>query len=524
MNTRNQIFGTYAVKILIAVLVLILASLLYVRLDASRNKSYSLSKATKTTLRSLKGKVVVKVFASDELPQDMSSLNRDLKDMLEEFQSQSRGKLKFEYVRAKNTEDLIDQARQYNIPPFPVTIFEEDKMVSKEIVFGASFEGMGKSSSMYLRPGMETMLEYQVLKQINKLRPEDLPKITVFVDSLALMLQYQSYQDNVATFFLELMENYQIEHTNLLTAPKQTPVMLCLGVVGPLSDLQLYHLDQYLMQGGQVVMLQDRALVRFSDQGTAVEELDSNLFRMLEHYGILIKPNIVLDQECEVVQGGLGIQTPYPFFPKLKPNPKYPYTEGFESIVMNIASELGSMPGSKLKMEPVLQTSGKSNMLLGPQFRIDEALSRGLEPGYLSLPSLTVAAQYSGKFSSFFSEALTDRTFHASSGNTRFILFGDSDFNLEFGAGVFIIHNAIDYLLGRVDMMKLRSPRSSYNRLGADIYMGKHQMQPADPEKTYSRLIQGFKITAILLPLLLLAFVGIYLAARRSAGSEHEKK
>ncbi len=515
MNTRNQIFGTYAIKILIAILVLILASFLYVRLDASRNKSYSLSKATKTSLRSLKDKVVVKVFASKELPQEMSTLNRDLKDMLEEFQNQSRGKLKFEYVRTKNIDELIDQARQYNIPPFTATIFEEDKMVSKEIVFGVSFEGGGKSSSMYLRPGMEAMLEYQLLKQINKLRPEALPEISVFADSLTLLLQYTYYKDNLATFFLELTENYQIVHTDLLTAPKQTPVMLCLGVVDSLSTLQLYHMDQYLMQGGQVVMLQDRALIYMTQQGTSVTELDSNMFRMLEHYGILIKPNIVLDQECEMGQGGgMGTQTPYPFFPRLKPIPGFSYTAGFDPVVMNIASEVGLMPGSKLKMEPVLQTSGKSNIILGPVFRIDEAVNRGLEPGYLSMPPLTVAAEFSGKFNSFFSQALTDSTFHASSKKSKIILFGDSDFNLEFGAGAFIILNAIDHLLGHEDMVKLRSPRISYNRLGAETYMIKHQMQPADPAKTISNLTLGFKLTAILLPLLLLALVGIALAAK----------
>ncbi len=520
MNTRSQIFGTYAIKILIAVLVLILTSFLYLRWDASRDRSHSLSKATKSSLRTLKDKVVVKVFASDELPQELSTLNRTLKDMLEEFQNNSHGKLKYEYVRAKNKDELIDEARQYNITPMNATIYEEDKMVSKEIVFGVSFEGGAKSSSMYLRPGMETMLEYQLLKQINKLQPETLPKIAFFADSLALMYQYNYYQDNVANFFLELTENYNLEFTRLDSMPPQTPVMLCMGVVDSLSTLQLYHLDQYLMKGGQVVMLQDRALVTFGNQGTAVSELDSNLFRMLEHYGILIKPNIVLDEECELGQGGgLGTQVPYPFFPRLKPNPEVSYALGFDPIVMNIASELSTMPGSKLKLRPVLQTSGKSNLLMGPSFNIEEAMNRSQEPGWLSMPPLTVAAEYSGTFTSYFAKALTDSTFHPSSTKARIILFGDSEFSLEFGAGAFMVQNAVDYLLGRPDMVKLRSRRTAYNRLGAEVYMDKHQLRPADPAKTLSNLTLGFKLSAILLPLLLLAFVGIALAAKRSAGN-----
>lgn len=511
MNTRRQIFGTYAMKIFIAVLVLILSGFLFLRLDASRHRSHSLSRVTKKNLRELEDKVVIKVFASDDLPGEFGTLNRTLKDMLQEFQSVSRGKLKFEYARAKNPDELADEAMQYNIPQMPITIFEKDKMVSKNIVFGIGFEGMGKSAAMTLRPGMEQMLEYQLLKQINKLQRSKLPELAVFADSLALLNQYSIYPDQLATFFLELEENYDVQHTQLQTAPKQTPVMLALGVVDSLSTQQLYHLDQYIMAGGNVVMLQDRALVSYTQQGTAVVEIYSNLFKMLEHYGILIKPNIVLDQDCEIgMAPGMGGQIPYPFFPHLKPVPKIPYTSGFENIVMNLASELALMPGTKLKMETVLQTSGKSNTLLGPYFNLDEAVNTALEPGRLEMPPLPVAAEFTGPFKSYFNEALTDSTFHASSDSSKIILFADSDFNLEFGSGgAFIVLNAIDHLLGRDDMVKLRSFRSSYNRLGPDVYLNKRGRQVTDPVKAMNRLSSIFKISAIVLPLLLLAFIGL---------------
>ncbi len=511
MNTRKQIYGTYAIKILIAVLILILSGFLFLRLDASRHRSHSLSRITKKTLRELEDRVVVKVFASAELPGEFGTLNRTLKDMLQEFQNVSRGKLKFEYARASDPEELADEAMQYNIPQIPLTIFEKDRMVSKNIVFGIGFEGMGKSAAMTLRPGMEQMLEYQLVKQINKLQRSKLPELTVFADSLALLSQYSIYPDQLATFFLELEENYEVLHSNLLTAPKQSPVMLCLGVVDSLSTLQLYHLDQYIMAGGKVVMLQDRALVSYTQQGTAVMEIHSNLFTMLEHYGILIKPNIVLDQDCEIgMLPGQGGQIPYPFFPHLQPVAKIPYTSGFENIVMNLASELALMPGTKLNMEPVLQTSGKSNILLGPWFNLDEAVKTALEPGSLEMPPIPVAAQFSGPFKSYFNHALTDSTFHASSDSSRIILFADSDFNLEFGSGgAYIILNAVDHLLGRNDMVKLRSFRSSYNRLGADVYLNKRGRQVADPAREMSRLGSIFKLSAIVLPLLLLAFVGL---------------
>ena len=525
MNTRNQIITSYIIKILIVVLVVIISSFLYFRIDLSKSKSYTLGKATKETLHSLKDKVIVKVFASQDLPQELSTINRNLKDMLEEFARNSHNKFSFEYVRASNNKELIEQARDYDIPAYSFTAYEDEKLVTKQVVFGLYLESAGKSSSMYLRPGMEQMMEYQLLKQINKLHPDNLPELTVFMDSLSMVHQYTNYSDALATFFLELMDNYRITYTDLNTRPKQTPVMLCLGTIDTLSTKQLYYLDQYLMQNGNIVMTQDRALMFLSERGSALALLDGPIFRLLEHYGIRIEPNIVLDMECEYGRGsGLGTIVPYPFIPRLRPNPKFPYTAGFPVITMNIASEINPVPDAKIKFEKVLQTSNHSNVLIGPDFRVDIAVQKGLDPGYLSQPPKTVAAEVSGTFHSFFHAALDDSTFYNSTDKSKIILFADSEFSLEFSAGAFIVLNAVDYLLGRNDMIKIRSPRDVYNELSAEVYMQKHQMQPAEQEKTISILNRYFRLTAIFLPVLLLALFGIIQASRHAAKIKYEEK
>jgi hypothetical protein len=134
---------------------MIISSFLYFRIDLSKSKSYTLSKATKEALHTLRDKVVVKVFASQDLPQEMSTINRSLKDMLEEFARNSHNKFSFEYVRANNNKELIEQARDYDIPAYSFTTYEDEKLVTKEVVFGLYLESAGKSSSMYLRPGMK---------------------------------------------------------------------------------------------------------------------------------------------------------------------------------------------------------------------------------------------------------------------------------------------------------------------------------------------------------------------------------
>lgn len=518
MQTRKQIIGTYTLKILIALLILVVGGFLYLRVDASRDKSYSLSAQSKKTIREHREPVVVKVFATNDLTPQMSVINRGLKDLLAEFARQSKGRLKYEYVRAASNDALIKQAVTYGIEPYTVMTTDNEQQVTKEIVLGASFEGGGKTTALTIAPGMENMMEYLLVQQLQKLEKSVLPKLLVFADSLALMFQYGSHPNETGTFFHDLSESFQIEHTQLLTPPKEfTPVMFCLGVIDSLSAEQSYNLDQYLMQGGKLVMCQDRVAAVNTPQGLTMLSIPSNMFRQLEHYGIYIKPNVVLDRDCEIRQGaGLGTQAPYPFFPFIKPNEKYAYTTGFDTIFMYFASELATVPGSKIKMQPVLKTSPQSNVLEGPSYNLDLAMQRGLDPSFLNQPPRTVAAEYSGKLTSFCQPKPGDNKYQGSVANSQIILFGDSELPMDFGAGAFIVMNAIDHLLGREDMVKLRSPRRNMNQLGVGVYMNKRGMQPSEPEQTARKLTLGFQLMSVLIPLALLALFAILRGVRRA--------
>jgi ABC-type uncharacterized transport system involved in gliding motility auxiliary subunit len=508
----NRIITAYLVRIIIAVFVLLLGSYLYLRLDLSRNQSYSLSRHSREAVRGLKDRVLVKVYASRDLPPDFSSLNRDLKDMLSEFARESRGKLHYEYVRASGNDELIALAQENQISPYTVHVQEEDELVSKQVVLGVTFEAGGRADNLVLLPGMESKLEYQLMKKLGKVDQQPLPDLLVFADSLSLMYQYNANRNELATFFLELTENYNVVYTDLKKAPAPHPVMLCLGVIDTLSTQQLYHLDQYLLQGGKVVLTQDRVGVYTTQYGNAVLENPSNLFSLLEHYGFMIKPNIVLDRECEIRQGGgMGTQIPYPFFPLVRGNDNYPYTKGFDRLYIYFASELALMPDSKLKLEPVLTTSDKSNRLMGPVFQIETAINQGLDPGYLNQPPITIAARISGRLESRFAPAAGDTTYVNSTDKAELIVFGDSELPLDFSGGAFVVLNAIDHFLGRPEVLRLRSRNPVLSQLGVDVYMRKHDLNASDPEATANSLRLLFQVSGIFFPSLLLILFGLVL-------------
>jgi len=301
-SKRDQILSAYLLRIGIAVMLLLVAAYIYFRIDVSHGKAYSLGKYSRETAAKLQDRVVIKIYASKDLPGTFSTVHRYLKDILNEYKSAGKGKFSYEYARFKDAQELREQAQINGLQPIPVQMYENDQVVMKEVILGMVFESQGRFDVMNVYPGLEPTLEYEITKKVQNIDGKLLPTITVFQDSI-----YQYFPTQLLTE--ELNDNYIINVTDLDSLPKFNPVMLFTGVIAPLTETQLYNLDQYIMRGGKVVFLQDRVN---SDQNSAFT-FDSNLFDLLAHYGVLIHPNMVLDRVGDVRSGrGLGQQLPYP--------------------------------------------------------------------------------------------------------------------------------------------------------------------------------------------------------------------
>jgi len=152
MKKTFGILSGLSIRMGIVIAVLLVVSYLNLRVDLSAQKAYSLSKVSKDTMRGLEDIMVVKVLASDDLPAELNSLSRYLRDLLSEYQMVSRGKFRYEYVRNLSRDDLFAMAHANNISVMRFQTYEKDQMTSKEVIFGAIFEYQGKVESISLVP------------------------------------------------------------------------------------------------------------------------------------------------------------------------------------------------------------------------------------------------------------------------------------------------------------------------------------------------------------------------------------
>lgn len=513
MKKSFSILTTLLIKIGIILAALLVMQYLVLRIDLSAQKAYSLSKVSKKIVRSLDDIIVLKIVASPDLPADMNSLNRYLQDLLSEYQVAARGKFRYEYLRNLERDELFGMAYANNLNVMRFQIYEKDQIIAKEVVFGIIFEYQGKVESLSLAPGSESKLEYELNQRIQSLSQYSLPKVGVFRDT--------TYYDFPTRYFeRSLRLNFAVQDIDLTKPIQGVDAVLFTGTARSLPEEQLYHLDQYIMQGGKVVFLQDRTDV----DNVNYYPLDTNVIDMLKHYGFELSRDVILDITCEKRQTGLGVYGNFHQYPVLRGG-DHPITRNMENIVLYVASGISFCGQKDQKFIPILQSSIYSGWLKYPDFKHHPNLYYDSSLHEFDAGPITAAAIIEGRFSSYFTGsklAANDPNFIAKSPKLQIPLFGDKDLVIDPDRTIylnrhFVILNALDYLSGREDYIRIRSRQLSNSSLNVPRFMYKMGIEWGDLPRIDNGIKLAIKIIAIALPVLILLLYALFSSLRRKA-------
>jgi len=103
MGTKKIKYGSN-LFIIILIIIGILAVINFLslrhfkRLDLTEGKIYSVSESTKRALTRLTDLVNIKVYFSKELPPQLATLDRQVKDILDEYKAYSQDNLRIEFI------------------------------------------------------------------------------------------------------------------------------------------------------------------------------------------------------------------------------------------------------------------------------------------------------------------------------------------------------------------------------------------------------------------------------------------
>ncbi len=384
MNNKLSRQGGNLTELIIIVLILAVVSFLgyrfFWRMDLTEKKQYTISKATKDVLHSLDDTVDVEVFMSRDLPPQVVTMASEVRNKLDEYARYGGGKIKVHYTDPGDDEKEKERAASLGVQELQLQVIDKGSQLTvKKIFFGLVMNFVDKSEPIpqIVDP---TTLEYDITSRLVKFSMGEKPKIGFFKGPLVIGQQGQGNepQYNALGQILGgtdgLYELVNIDPQTDKKLPDGLKAVIIAGAFG-MSDTMKYSLDQFIMGGGQVLLMIDPMMETGGQMGGLGQAFPAlpTIEDQLEKYGITLNKKLIADQACANASFRAGIftlQQPYLLWPKIGPQglngevgPIAPLTDLVVpwSCPLVAKDDLGGV-----KLTKLFETSGQAFLLDSP--------------------------------------------------------------------------------------------------------------------------------------------------------------
>ena len=339
MAKKIWIHGSNALAFALVVLLILavinfLSYRRFVRADLTEDKRYTISRSTKNVLKRLDDVVTINAYYSSK-PAQVAEWRRGVRDVLDEYRAFSN-QLQINFIDPTGFDDGEKQELRFRgITELQLNVFEKDKAeianvyVSVAIAYGGKEEVLSRVTDT-------ASLEYDLTAAILKVTAKEIKTLGFLAGHEELDIDSQTH----ALLRQQLDNNqdgqYNIRKVTIEGGEAIDQDISTLVIAGPksvLTEREKYEIDQHIMRGGRAVFLIDS--IRTQEIGLQATPLSTGLNDLLEHYGVKLGNNLVVDPPGEMTQFRMGrgvtIQ-PYPYFIGVRNQYRYMSGESSEGL------------------------------------------------------------------------------------------------------------------------------------------------------------------------------------------------
>ena len=412
----------------ILVLVNVLAVRFFARADLTRDEVFTLSAASVSVMRHLDDKLVVKAYFTKNLPGRFASLERGVRDVLEEYRQYSNGKMIVEVIDPAGDEREEKIAKGLGIDKMPNPDIEKDQTTIKEGYRGIAFS-YGQETAAIPSVDSAVGLEYLITTTIKKalgrkstvgfLVGHGEPEIEPPNDQKRPLLPEEKKQRGAFRSVRNNLDIYDYKQVDLKKGDAEIPgdvdALVIAGPTEPLTDKELYRIDQFLLRGKSVAVFLGGVDVAMKKQEMALAPPEytiqvnaSRLRELLAAYGVDLGTSLVMDAQA----ASYTAQCPPMPIPLPRPYPPWPVATALDGA-HPITFRLGSL--TLIYPSPVRLAKGAAG---GSRSAAEIAFSSGnswsepadaasVEPCGVQMPpnlesGIPLAVALSGTFTSYF--------------------------------------------------------------------------------------------------------------------------
>jgi len=436
----NMIFSKYAIRI-----------------DLTEENRFTISKASVELLESLTDVVYIDVYLEGDFPPGFQRLKKSIRQTLEDFRVYAGDNIQYRFINPdemrgpRGMQDLIRYLGEKGIQPTNLFANEEGKRTERLIFPGAIVSYGGEEKGVMLLKGNKAVgaeerlnqsvegVEYELISTIESVVNVDRKRIGLIrghgeLDSI-----------HIASIRRTLLESYDLFDVFLPTKSglDEYDAILMAKPLKPLSDMDLYKIDQFIMKGGKAIFLIDMLDVNpdsISREGSIGYPIKTNLENLLFKYGIRINKDYLMDLNSggfPVVVGNLGdnpqIQMmPWPFYPIITNYSDHPVVRNMDAVYLRFTSSMDTVGVPGIKKIPIMFTSPYSKTAGTPVKVSLNDLKKQMSPEIFNEGPHPVAYLLNGRFTSLFNnrfipEGIHPDDFISNSQPTSLIVCADGD-------------------------------------------------------------------------------------------------
>jgi ABC-type uncharacterized transport system involved in gliding motility auxiliary subunit len=308
-HRKAQFKSTYLIFIVIMALALIfinaIASRYFVRKDLTEEKLFSVSQSAKNIFGKLSDRMEVTYYLSNKLPDQLRNLKRDTIDKFKEFEIASDGNFSWKVIAPDKDEEVKEKLKEMQVNPLRGQVIKEDE-VQQLLFYSALVIKYSDKPREVINEYYEVRaLEYELARKVMQLTLGDAkPKVKFFTSieqeqpppNAPPNMQQPSDQYGPLLQVPEINERFSIGRTMLVEGDSIDSSASCLVLAQPeqLNERQVYEVNKYLAEGGNVVALvQKRVLMPQANY--MFRPINSGLNGLLGFLGLTIEDKLIGD-------------------------------------------------------------------------------------------------------------------------------------------------------------------------------------------------------------------------------------
>lgn len=496
-----------------AVLVCWIGSAWFFRVDLTTEKRYSLSPVSKEILNKLDAPVKIDLYLAGDLPPGFRQLQQAVEEKIQDmdawadFRVQSERRDPYEITNDDERYNLFNQLVSLGLQPTDLRQNKDEGTVTKLIFPGAVIRyrdqiygvnllknNPGLPAEENLNSSMET-LEFELMNALQKIRSTQKTEVS--------FLKGQQELGEAETWDIRqsLSETYRVSDRTaeeLLATDTFPKAVIIADPTAPFAEQEKFYLDQYLMRGGNVMLLFDPVQVSLDSlsrgETTIAFPRNLNLMDQLFKYGLRVNPDLVQDVECILIPVNTSpvasqpkfTPAPWYFSPLLTASDKHVISRNLNRLKSEFVSSIDTVgKNPNLRKSVILETSPYSRKVGTPEQISLQSINNPPARELFADASLPVGVLVEGKFPSVFANRMTDgfnplqipveqesrpaklivladgslvaNKVSRRNGQQRTQPLGYDDYSQQtFGNKAFLL-NAVNYLCDNSGIMELRS-------------------------------------------------------------------